>query len=187
MKTALILIDIQNDYFEGGKFELYRALEAATNAEKVLNIFRQDKLPIYHIQHINDFENAPFFCKNSFGAEIFEKVKPLSASNEKLIVKHYPNSFLNTTLKDELVKAEISDVVICGMMTHMCIDTTVRACFNFGLKVTLISDSCTTRDLVFNNKVIPAQTVNETYMASLSGMFANIISADDFIKSFDSK
>ncbi len=187
MKTALIIIDIQNDYFEGGKNKLFHPVEAAQNAAKVLKVFREKMLPVFHVQHIMEFKDAPFFEIGTKGAEIYDLVKPIDSPYETLVVKHKPSSFLNTILKEELDKAGIKDVVICGMMTHMCVDTTVRACADFGISVTLISDACATRNLEFNGNIIPAQIVNETYMASLSGTFANVISADDFIKSFDIK
>ncbi len=184
MKTGLILIDIQNDYFEGGRSELFNPLEAAKNAQKVLTVFRNNNLPVFHVQHIMETKDAPFFQIGTKGAEIFDLVKPIDSPYETIVVKHEPNSFLNTILMEKLDKADINNVVMCGMMTHMCVDTTVRACYDFGIKVTLINDACTTRDLLFNGNVIPAQVVNETYMASLSGKFAKIISADDFIKLF---
>ncbi len=185
MKTALIIIDIQNDYFEGGKHELFHPVEAAQNAEKVLNAFREKKLPVFHVQHIMDFEGAPFFQKGTKGAEIHDLVKPIDSPYEKLVIKAAPNSFLNTILKGELDKADINDVVICGMMTHMCVDTTVRACADYGINVTLISDTCTTCDLEYNNTVIPAQVVNDTYMASLAQGFANVVTAQIFLNSFN--
>ena len=185
MKTALIIIDIQNDYFEGGKHELFHPVEAAQNTEKVLKVFREKKLPVFHIQHIMDFEGAPFFQKGTKGAEIFDLVKPINSPYETLVVKHKPNSFLNTILKGELDKVDINDVVICGMMTHMCVDTTVRACADYGINVTLISDTCTTRNLEFNGNVIPAQIVNDTYMASLAQGFANVVTTESFLNSFN--
>ena len=187
MKTGLILIDIQNDYFEGGKHELFKPLEAAEKAKKILDTFRDKKIPIFHVQHIMEFKNAPFFEIGTKGAEIFDLVKPIESPYETLVVKHKPNSFLNTILKEELDKADVKNVVICGMMTHMCVDTTVRACADFGISVTLISDACTTRDLEFNGNVIPAHTVNDTYMASLSGGFANVVSTENFLNSFNVK
>ena len=184
MKTALILIDIQNDYFEGGKSELYQSENAMQNAEKILQLFRQHKLPIFHVQHINTFENAPFFSQNSYGAEIYDKVKPLAETNEKLIIKHVPNAFFDTSLKVDLVDKGIEHIVICGMMTHMCIDTTVRAAKDLGFIVTLLNDACTTKDLEINDEVIPAQIAHKAFMASLNGVFANVQMTDDFLNSF---
>lgn len=180
MKTALVLIDIQNDYFKGGKNELFKPEEAAGQAKKVLDFFRSSNLPVFHIQHINTTKGGTFFIPNTFGAEIYKNVFP--KDNEPVIIKHTPDSFFETKLKKALEEEKITDLVVCGMMTHMCIDTTVRAARNFGYPVTLIEDACTTKDLIWNENKIPASTVQNTFMASLSSSFAQIKTVDKFIE-----
>ncbi|NMC57011.1 MAG: cysteine hydrolase [Eubacteriaceae bacterium] len=180
MKNALVLIDIQNDYFIGGKNELYLTKEAAENASKVLNYFRNANLPIFHIKHISG-ANAAFFLPDTYGAEINDIVAPMN--DEKVIVKHAPNAFLKTNLADELRKQEISNLIICGMMSHMCIDTTVRAAMDNGFTVTLLEDACTTKNLIWGDDKIPAQTVQKTIMASLNGVFAKVTKTDKFLES----
>lgn len=175
MKQALLIIDVQNDYFPGGKAELYNSLEALDNIEKVMAQFRQRHLPVIHVQHINAYEGATFFLPNTDGACIHSRLKPLE--NESLIIKQAPNSFLGTNLEAILKENEITDLIICGMMSHMCIDTTVRACMDYGIKVTLLEDACATKNLVFHGIEIPAEVVHNTFMASLSGMFATVIKA----------
>ncbi len=176
---ALLIIDVQNDYFEGGKCELFEPLKALANIEKVLGKFREEKLPIINIQHINISPKATFFVPNTYGVEIHKNLTP--KIGEFHITKNYPNSFLKTELLDILNKNNINELVVCGMMSHMCIDTTVRACMDYKIKVTLLEDTCTTKDLVFENKTILATTVHKTFMASLNGMFANVIKTDEFI------
>jgi nicotinamidase-related amidase len=178
MKSALILIDIQNDYFEGGKCELVEPFKALKNAEYILRMFREANLPVIHVQHINTREGATFFLPDSEGVKIHEALKP--QDEEYLIIKHRPNSFYKTDLNKILASHDIKDVVICGMMTHMCIDTTVRAAKDYDLNVTVIEDACTTKDLRLYNMVMPAQTVHNTFMAALNGMFANIVCASKF-------
>lgn len=178
MKSALILIDIQNDYFEGGKYELVNPLNALNNAEKILKIFRDGDLPVIHVQHKNISRGAPFFAPDTEGVKIHANLAP--GESEYLVIKNVPNSFHNTNLLSILNDNDISNVVICGMMSHMCIDTTVRAAKDLGLNVTLIEDACATRDLVFDGCVIPAQTVHNTFMASLNGMFAKVVKASEF-------
>lgn len=175
MKQALLIIDVQNDYFPGGKSELHNSLEALDNIEKVLAQFRQKQLPVIHVQHINAYEGASFFLPNTEGACIHIRLKPLE--NESLIIKQAPNSFLGTNLEAILKENEITDLIICGMMSQMCIDTTVRACMDHGIKVTLLEDACATKNLVFHGIMIPAEVVHNTFMASLSGMFATVIKA----------
>jgi nicotinamidase-related amidase len=178
MKQALILVDIQNDYFPDGKFELANPVAAVKNIRKVLDYFRSKSYPVIHVQHISLKENAPFFVKDSKGAEIYKDVAPING--EYIVQKNYPNSFFKTNLMDILEKENISDVVICGMMSHMCIDSTVRGAFELGLNCTLIEDCCTTRDLTFGDKSINWEDVHYSFMTALSS-FSKVIRTNDFL------
>ena len=180
MKSALILVDIQNDYFKGGKSELNRPEEAVKNAKALLNFFREHNLPVYHVQHINTNSKASFFLSGSTGAKIHTLVTP--NEDEKVFTKHTPNSFYNTGLAEVLFNLGIKHIVVCGMMTHMCIDTTVRTAKDLGFSVTLIEDACTTKSLVWNGQTISAEVVHVSYMASLNGMFAEIITAAKYLE-----
>jgi nicotinamidase-related amidase len=180
MNQALLIIDVQNDYFAGGKCELHNPLAALANIEKLLNHFRELKKPIIHVQHINVKEGATFFIPNTEGVLIHRNLTP--QNDETLIIKHAPNSFYETGLLQTLKQNAISDLVICGMMTHMCIDTTTRACKDFGFNVTLIDDACATKNLSYDGKTIPAETVHQTFMASLNGMFASVKKTDEFLQ-----
>lgn len=93
---------------------------------------------------------------------------------EPVVVKHAPNSFFRTNLLELLQAGKVSGLVVCGMMTHMCIDTTVRAAKDYGIPVTLLYDACATRDLEIRGHSLPAQMVHDAYMAGLNGMFAEI-------------
>ncbi|KMT21981.1 cysteine hydrolase family protein [Clostridium cylindrosporum] len=179
MKQALILVDIQNDYFPGGKFELANTSNTVKNIRKLLDYFRDNSYPIIHIQHISLSEDATFFIKDSVGVEIYKGVTPIDG--EHLVQKNYPNSFFKTNLMEILEKEDIKNVVVCGMMSHMCIDSTVRGGFELGLKCTLVEDCCTTRDLVIGEKKVNWENVHNSFMASLS-TFAKVITVDDFIK-----
>lgn len=179
MKEALLLIDIQNDYFEGGKAELHKPLEAMENAEKVLKTFRQSGAPVIHVQHVSINEGATFFLPDTQGVKIHEHLTP--QDNETVVVKHAPSSFYNTNLLEVIRDNAITDLVVCGMMSHMCIDTTVRACKDYGFKVTLLDDACATKDLKYRDTVIPAETVHRTFMAALNGMFASVMSTQEYL------
>lgn len=179
MKTALLLVDIQNDYFPNGKMELRNPVEASEYASQLLQHFRIKKEPIFHIQHVAIKDTATFFQPNTEGVHIHENVRPLR--EETVILKHYPNSFRETDLLERLQRSGIEHVLICGMMTHMCIDATVRAAFDFGLHCTVIHDACATKDLSFKNATIPAVYIHNTILASLNGVYANIMSTEEFL------
>jgi len=172
MKSALVLVDIQKDYFAGGKNELFLPEEAAQNAKLLLEYFRQNNMDIFHIQHIRTDGNNGFFQPDTEGAEIHPWVFPISG--EPVLVKHTPDSFLDTGLEQELRVRQIELLVVCGMMSHMCIDTTVRAAKRLSFTVLLAEDACTTKELVWREKHIPADVVHQTMMAALNGTFAQV-------------
>lgn len=179
MKTALIIIDIQNDYFENGTVTLVGSDKAGNNANLILERFRMDNLPIIHIQHIATRPAATFFLPNTKGAEIQDNVKPLG--QEKIIVKHYPNSFRETALLDYLKSKNITDLVICGMMTHMCVDATTRAAKDFGFNIVLIGDACATKDLEINGQIVKAEEVQKSFLASLNYFYATVKTTKQYL------
>lgn len=179
MSIALLLVDIQNDYFPGGSMELVGAHEAARNAARLLSAFRQRALPIIHIQHIAVTPSSTFFLPGTTGAEIQASVRP--NHGEPVFQKHFPNSFRQTQLLEHLQQKNITKLVIVGMMTHMCIDTTVRAAADLGFACSLPHDACATKGLSFGGAHVPAESVQAAYLAAMNGTFANVASTDDLL------
>ena len=171
MKKALIIIDMQNDYFAGGKMALVDIDEAMKNTLKLIEDAKEQKYEIFFIQHISTREGATFFLPNSEGVKLHTR---FDASVGTVIQKHYPNSFRETSLKAKLKEKGIKDLIICGAMSHMCVDTTVRAAFDLGYNVELMSDACATKDLVFQGNVIKAKDIQNAFMASLNGVFCEV-------------
>lgn len=178
MKPGLILVDIQNDYFPGGAMELVGMPEAGQKAGELLSVFRDNAWPTFHIQHLSVRPGATFFLPDTMGAAIHESIKPLS--EELVIQKNYPNSFRETNLLNELKQQAVSKVVICGAMSHMCIDATTRAAFDFGFECTVIEDACATRDLEFGGRQIAARQVHGSFMAALGSGYAGVMTVDEF-------
>lgn len=179
MHTALLLVDIQNDYFPGGTCELYQSGLAAEQAARALAFFREKRMPAFHVQHIALNPDATFFLPDTRGADIHASALP--APGEPVVVKHAPDSFLNTELLRLLEEKKIERLTVCGMMSHMCIDTTVRSAKRLGYAVTLLHDACATKDLVWNGSRIPAQTVHGAFMAALDGTFATVVTTNEFL------
>lgn len=176
MKVALLLIDLQNDYFPGGKKVLNGATEAASRAATALALFRKQKLPVFHVQHIANYPGATFFLPNTPGADIHELLTP--RPEEAVVEKHFPNSFRQTTLLSLLQTEEITHLVICGMMTHMCVEATTRAAADLGYTVTLIDDACATREQEFDGRAVAAADVHAAFLAGLrDGGYATPIKA----------
>ena len=147
---------------------LHKPRCAAKNAARVLEKFRAEDKTVIHVQH--NFKVL---------SGIHSLVKP--KEGEKIVYKEYPSSFLGTDLRKYLLENEITDIVVAGMMSHMCVDTTVRACQDYGYNVTLIDDACTTMSLKHDGKKIDAETVHAVYMASLADGFANVIKTEKYL------
>ncbi len=182
MKQGLILVDVQNDYFPGGSMELVDMEMAASNCKRLLDHFRTRQLPLFHIKHIANRKGATFFVPDTPGCEINESVRPLE--NETVVIKHFPNSFRETDLNAALEDKGVEGLVICGAMSHMCIDTTTRAAFDLGYRCHVVSDACATRDLEFDGQLVKAAKVHAAFMAALSVPFAQVSSTGTFLGEF---
>jgi len=180
MSKCLILVDLQNDYFPGGNMELVGIEEAAANARILQNEFRTAKLPIIHVQHISVQPGATFFLPDSAGAKINQMVTP--QGDEIVIVKNYPNSFRNTPLQEILKTKNMDRLIICGAMSHMCIDATTRAAFDLGFNCVVAEDACATKDLIFKSKTIKASDVHASFMAALSAPYAKVTLTKEIIE-----
>lgn len=179
--TALILVDIQNDYFPGGRMALEGIDAASVNASLLLNRFRERNLPVFHIRHLATHPGATFFLPDTPGSEIHPAVAPIG--DEPVIVKHFPNSFRETPLLEQLKKAGIAAVAVCGAMSHMCIDATVRAACDLGFHCRVAHDACATRALTFGRETAPAAKVHAAFMAALSGAYAQVLSTEEVVGS----
>ena len=179
MKLALLLVDIQNDYFPGGNMELVNIEAASSNARKLLDRFRYQGLPTFHIQHTFKHPGPGFFLPGTPGAEIHESVDLLPG--ETVIHKHYPNSFRETDLLEQLQQKEIKTLVICGAMSHMCVEATTRAGADHGFKCTVVQDACATRAIEFQGNTVSAQDVHRTAMSALDFAYANVVDAGELL------
>jgi len=178
MKNALLVIDIQKDYFPGGKYPLVEPLAAAKKAYDILQCFREHKGHHVHIQHISLEPDATFFIKGDSGSDIHDAAAHFEG--EPIVYKHEPNSFLNTNLLEVLKGWGVERVIITGMMTHMCVDATARAASDFGYKVVIAEDACATRDLEFGGKTIPAEHVHKAFLSALES-YGDVMKSDEVI------
>jgi nicotinamidase-related amidase len=181
--TALIIIDVQNDYFEGGKMPLAGSAEAGHKAKQLLEYYRSHHIPVIHIKHIALQKGATFFLPNTTGAEINTDVSPVKG--EKVITKHYPNSFRETGLQAYLKSKGVTQLVICGMMTDVCVDATVRAAMDLGFSNTVIGDACATRDRELGTETVKANEVNRSFLAGMSalgGLYAKVVTTEQYLK-----
>src|SRR3954462_2732147 len=178
-KRALVLIDIQNDYFPGGKWPLNGIESAADNAAKLLAAARAAGDLIVHVRHEFPSAEAPFFVPGSAGAQIHEKARNLEG--EPVVLKHHVNSFRETDLKTLLDRHGVEEVVICGAMSHVCVDAATRAASDLGYKCVVVHDACATRDQEFEGVVVPAAQVHAAFMAALQFGYAKLVSTEAYV------
>ncbi|MBF0508993.1 MAG: isochorismatase family protein, partial [Deltaproteobacteria bacterium] len=116
---------------------------------------------------------------NTEGINFHQNVTPLP--NETIIKKHYPNSFRETDLSSTLESMKIQEITVCGMMSHMCIDATVRAAFDAGYRCIVAHDACATRNLTFNGVDVSAEYVQAGIMAALGSVYAQVLTGEVLI------
>jgi len=172
-----VIIDIQNDYFSGGRSELVGADAAAARAAEVIAGFRDRGERVVHLQHVWDAPDAEFFAPGTPGVEINPAVAPVG--DEPVVQKAFPNGFQHTDLEQRLRGADADQLVLCGMMTSMCVDATVRAAVDLGFECTVVYDACATKDLRFDGRAVAATDVHAAFLAALGDGYAALTSASD--------
>jgi nicotinamidase-related amidase len=177
MSRALLIIDIQRDYFPGGAHPLVEPEAAAENARRVLSAFRDAGEPVVHLQHVWDAPDASFMKPGTDGVEIHDAVAP--AAGEPVLQKAEPNGFVGTELEAQLRGHEVDELVVAGMMSSMCVDATVRAAVDLGFTATVIHDACAAPDLEFGGQQIPGKTVHGAFMAALGDGYATLVATAD--------
>ena len=177
-KSALLVIDLQNEYLPTGKLPLFNIEQATANALKVITKARQEGTQVIHVQHVAAPE-SPIFEPSSTGIEFQDSVKP--HPDETIVIKNNINAFLQTSLKEILDRSEITELVVIGAMSHMCIDAAVRSAADFGYKVKVIHDACATLALEFNGVQVPAAHAHATIMAAFEFACAQVISTEDYV------
>lgn len=178
-KRAVVVVDLQKDYWPTGKWPLVGIDEAAANAAKVIEKARADGDHVIHVRHEFPSPDAPFFAPGTEGSEISDVVRPLDG--ETVILKNHPNSFRDTELKRVLDDKGIDEVVVVGAMSHMCIAATGRAATDFGYNTVVVHDACATRDVEFNGVTVPAAQVHAANMSTLAFAYGEVIGTGEFL------
>jgi nicotinamidase-related amidase len=175
MSRALLLIDIQRDYFPGGRHPLIGSDDAADAAARVLAAFRAGSEPVVHVQHSWDEPDAAYLKPGTPGFEHDDRVAP--AEGEPVVIKQSPNAFVGTELEHRLRSDGIDQLVVAGMMTSMCVDATVRAAVDLGFTVTVVADACAAPGLEYAGVNVPGEQVHAAFIAALADGYAEVIGA----------
>ena len=178
-RTALVVIDVQQFYFEGGSVPLAGPDEAARRAVRVLAKFREAGLPVIHVQHLPDGVQHP----DPTGVEPQYRIHPtvLPLPGEPVVGKHHANAFRETDLLATLRELGARRLVIAGMQTHMCVEAAARAAADLGFDVVVVGDACATRALEFDGVEVPAEKVHAATLASLDGGYARVLTTDELL------
>jgi nicotinamidase-related amidase len=179
MARALLIVDIQNDYFPGGAFPLVGPEQAASAARRALDAFRESGEPVLHLQHVWDEPEAEFMRPGTPGIEIHADVAP--AAGEPVIQKESPNGFLATDLEQQLRSRQVEQLVIGGMMTSVCVDATSRAAADLGFEITVLADACACPDLEFGGVEVPAAQVGAAFLAALADSYGAVVSTEELL------
>jgi nicotinamidase-related amidase len=181
-KYALLLIDIQNDYFpsfDGSKMPLPNMDAASEMAASLLATARDTGIRVIHVKHVMASDAAPFFHPGTIGGELHDSVAP--NAGETIVEKAKPNSFAGTNLEGQLREAQIEHLFICGAMSQMCIDATVRAGVDLGYKVTVAHDACAAANVVHNDVSVSSEMVHASIMAPLASSYADVQRTSDIM------
>ncbi|GAD89507.1 MULTISPECIES: cysteine hydrolase family protein [Vibrio] len=156
-QKALLVIDLQNDYFAEGKFPLWNTEQTLANIKQAINKANASNIPVIHIQHIADpaMGIAPFFNQGSHGAEIHHEIMAL-APNSDIVVKSFADGFEKTTLEETLQKHQVDELLICGMMTQNCVTHTAISKGAEKYKVSILMDCTTTVNEMIHNIALHA-------------------------------
>jgi len=181
-ETALVVIDIQQFYFEGGLVPLTGSVEAAAQARKVLDAFRAKRLPVFHVRHVP----ASVAIVDGEPADPQYRIRPevQPAAGEPVISKRFANSFRETDLLERLRQRGVTRLVIVGMQTHMCVEAASRAATDLGFEVVVVHDACATRALAFEGRTVPAEMVHAGALAAIAGTYGRVVSVAELLKEF---
>ena len=169
--STLVLIDCQNTYTQG-VMELDGVAAALDEAAVLLDRARSAGIPVIHIQH-SDGPGSLYDIEGESGA-IVTRVAP--RDGEAVVVKQYPNSFVETDFDEKLKAVGASNLVIAGFMTHMCVNSTARGAFNNGYAPTVVAAATATRSLPGpDGEPVPAAVLQSASLAGLADLFAVVV------------
>ena len=179
MNRALIVIDVQNEYFNG-KLPVTYPSESLQNILRTMESAHENRIPIILVQHTNLTEGSVTFVKGTEGWEILSDVK--TRPYDHLIEKNLPGSFTGTDLESWLRDNDIATVTISGYMTQMCCDTTARQAFHRDFDVEFLSDATGTLSVSNYAGTVTDEELHRSILVTQATRFSNVLTTDDWIK-----
>jgi nicotinamidase-related amidase len=178
-KACLLIIDVQKGFEDAGFWGVRNNPNAEVNMLTLIDAFRNTNLPVFHVQHQSENENAPLH-PTKLGYQLKAGFEP--KENEPLFIKSVNSAFIGTTLKDELDKQGIHQLIVVGLTTNHCVSTTVRMAANYGYGVSLVQDATAAFAVTsYNGRKFSAQDVHESALSHLHEEFAEILSTEEVL------
>jgi nicotinamidase-related amidase len=178
-KACLLIVDVQKGFDDVDFWGERNNPNAEVNMLTLIDAFRNSKLPIFHVQHQSENKNAPLH-PTKLGYQLKTGFEP--KENEPLFIKSVNSAFIGTSLKEELDKNGIQQLIIAGLTTNHCVSTTVRMAANYGFGVSLVHDATAAfRTVSYNGRIFSAQDVHESALSHLNNEFAEILSTEEVL------
>ncbi len=180
MSRALLVIDVQQEYFPGGALPITYPDNHLENIVQVMDVAKQSGVPTVVVRHHQPDPQSPLFCKGSAKWELHPDVA--GRPHDLLLDKQLPGSFTNTGLEDFLRTRGIDTVAIAGYMTQICCDTTARQALHLGFKVEFLRDATGTLDVENSAGSVKAKDLQQAILVSQQMFISEVISNEDFIR-----
>ncbi len=178
MKRALLVIDVQNEYFTG-RLPITHPENSLDNILRVIDTAQASMTPIVVIQHTSPQANAKTFCRGSSGWELHPQIR--ERRYDLLLDKAMPSSFAGTNLEQWLRDRGIDTVAICGYMTQMCCDSTARDACHRGFGVEFLSDATGTLSITNAAGTVSAEELHRAILVTQAMRFGRVLSTDEWI------
>ncbi|MGD2092880.1 MAG: cysteine hydrolase family protein [Candidatus Aminicenantes bacterium] len=176
--AALIVIDVQEVLDDPDQGEM-NSPNAEGNIVRLLERWRKERLPVFHVQYISPREKSPFH-KDAPATGIKASVKPLPG--EPLIVKHFESAFVKTDLEERLKKANLHTLIFVGFYTDQCVAATVKVANNLGFDVYVVADAtAATGCKGYNGKFYEAEDIHQMTLGSLQRDGISIIESTELL------
>ncbi|GAB2858916.1 cysteine hydrolase [Pseudoduganella ginsengisoli] len=178
-RTALLVIDFQNEYFTG-KMPIPDGLNALRNTRKLVAHADRHNIPVFHIQHVTP-AGSPIFAAGSDSAQQHSELQP--APRHTVLQKSTVSVFQSTGLDARLKAAGVQHVLITGLMTHACVAGAARDAEPLGYSVLVASDACATRDLdMQDGAVLPHAALHRASLAAIADTFGDILATEEILR-----
>jgi nicotinamidase-related amidase len=174
MSRALLVIDVQNEYFTGA-LPISHPVGHLDNILNVISIAQRAKVPTIVVRHHQPDPASPIFAKGSHAWELHSSVA--NEPHDLLLDKQLPGCFTNTELNDWLSSRGIDTVTISGYMTHMCCDTTAREAMHRGYKVEFLSDATGTLPIENQAGSVTAEELQRSILCAQQMLISEVISS----------